>query len=576
MKRSLSIVALVVLTGLGEQAAEAQTQTGRIQGTITNAANGIGVSGADVWLEGTRVRALTRDDGQFVLVGVDPGVYTLRVVRIGYGDQEAQVPVIGGETTEVNFALELKAVDLDEIVATGYGTTTRRDLTGAVSSISGDELEVKAAPTPTVANALQGRAAGVQVLTASGFPGAGTSVRVRGTNSLTANSEPLYVVDGIPLTKGTSSSDPTQNPLVTINPNDIESIEILKDASATAIYGSRGANGVILITTRRGGERGNVVTVESSYGVQTATKTIDVLNAQQYRELRNEAMINVGQSPQYSDEEVSGASTTDYPSLLLRSASQQNHSLTFSGSSGGTRYLVSGNFLDQEGIVRGTDFRRYAGRVNLERNFTDRFRAGTNINMTWIRHNLSQVENGQLAGNSRGLLAAMVYDPALPVRDENGDYIRQAVLGEFVDNPVATVNELIDRRNETRVVGSLFGEYALTSDFRLQNRFAVNFWDAYNPFYAPSDIQQGFQTNGSANVWQGRSTELLNETLLTYERADVGPGDVTLLGGFTIQDSDFNFTNVGAADFLVEDPMWNSLQGGAQRPTVSSGASESN
>ena len=570
MRRLFAIVALLVLSA---PTISAQETTGTITGTITDSF-GMPVTGAEVWVEGTRFHALARDDGRFLFPGVAPGAYVVKVFRIGYADDEAAVTVVAGETTQVAFILDMRAINLDAIVATGYGTSSRRELTGAVSSISGDDLKLPGAPNVTISGALQGRAAGVQVLTASGLPGAGVSVRVRGTNSISANSEPLYVIDGVPVAQGTSSSDPTQNPLVTVNTADIASVEILKDASATAIYGARGANGVVLITTRSGGEGGNVVTVESSYGTQSIAKDINVLNAQQYRQLRNEAMTNVGQAPQYSDQEVSQASTTDYPSLLLRTAPQQSHSITFSGSGDGTQYLVSGNFMEQEGIIRGTDFRRYAGRVNLQRNFTDRFRAGTNLSFTRIRHDLSQVENGQLAGNSRGILAAMIYDPALPVYDEDGNYIKRAVLGEFVDNPVATVNELVERRNESRFVGSLFGEFAITPALRLQNRSAVNTWDAYNPYFAPSSIQQGFLTNGSASIWQGRTTEVLNETLLNYERSAVGPGDLALVGGFTYQDSDFDFTSVSAADFLVEDPMWNSLQGGAQRPTVSSGASD--
>ncbi len=571
MRRLLSLTALFLLwTG----DVTAQEVTGTIVGTVRDEASGGAIDNAEVWLDGTRFHTISRDDGRFLMVGVMPGTYTVRVSRIGFAAGELAVTVVAGETTEVAFDLTVQAINLDAIVATGYGSASRRELTGAVSSISGDDVAVPAAPTLTVSNALQGRAAGVHVLTASGLPGAGASVRVRGTNSITANSEPLYVVDGVPVVQGTASTDPTQNPLVTINPNDIASVEILKDASATAIYGARGANGVILVTTKGGGEDGNVITVESSYGTQQISKDIDVLTARQYRELRNEAMANVGQAPQYTPEEVFDASTTNYPSLLVRDAPQQNHAITFSGIEGVTKYLVSANLMEQDGIIRGTDFQRYSGRVNLERNFTDSFRGGTNFSVSRVRHNLSQVEAGQLAGNSRGMLAAMVYDPALPVRDESGNYIRRAVLGEFIDNPVATVNELVDQRNETRFIGSIFGEYAPISGLRVSNRFAVNSWDAYNPYYAPSSIQQGFLTNGSANIWQGRSTELLNESLVNYERNGVGPGDLALLGGFTYQDSDFDFTNVGAADFLVEDPMWNSLQGGAQRPTVSSGTSE--
>lgn len=319
MRRLLSLTALFLLwTG----DVTAQEVTGTIVGTVRDEASGGAIDNAEVWLDGTRFHTISRDDGRFLMVGVMPGTYTVRVSRIGFAAGELAVTVVAGETTEVAFDLTVQAINLDAIVATGYGSASRRELTGAVSSISGDDVAVPAAPTLTVSNALQGRAAGVHVLTASGLPGAGASVRVRGTNSITANSEPLYVVDGVPVVQGTASTDPTQNPLVTINPNDIASVEILKDASATAIYGARGANGVILVTTKGGGEDGNVITVESSYGTQQISKDIDVLTARQYRELRNEAMANVGQAPQYTPEEVFDASTTNYPSLLVRDAPQ--------------------------------------------------------------------------------------------------------------------------------------------------------------------------------------------------------------------------------------------------------------
>jgi TonB-linked SusC/RagA family outer membrane protein len=569
-----SLLAILGLVALSAGAVRAQETTGTIVGTVNDEASGAPVTGADVWVEGTRFHAVSRDDGRFVLAGVTAGVYTVRVFRIGYGAQELPATVVAGETLQLGFGLTMQAINLDEIVATGYGSSSRRELTGAVSSISGSDIAVAATPNVSISSSLQGRAAGVQVLTASGMPGVGASVRVRGTNSITANSEPLYVIDGVPVTQGTSSTDPTQNPLVTINTADIASVQILKDASATAIYGSRGANGVILISTKGGGEDGNVIKLESSYGSQSLAKEIDVLSAQQYRELRNEAMTNVGLTPQYSAADISGATSTDYPSLVVRDAAQQNHSLTFSGTGGGTQYLISGNVLQQDGIITGTGFDRYSGRINLDRNFSNRFRAGTNLSISRIKHDISEVENSSLAGDSRGMLAAMVYDPAVPVYDADGDYIMRSVLGEFMNNPVATVNELVERRNETRMVGSLFAELGITDDLRISNRFGVNSWNAYNPRYAPSYIYQGSLTNGSANIWQGNSIEVLNEALVNFEKNDVGFGDLTLLGGFTYQDSDFDFTNISAADFLVENPMWNSVQAGAQRPVVSSGGDE--
>ena len=571
MRRLLAIFGLTLLSA---GAVQAQATTGNIVGTVTDGASGAPVIGADVWLDGTRFHVVSRDDGRFLITGVIPGAYTVKVFRIGYGAQERAVTVVANETLDLDFQMPMQAIDLDEIVATGYGSSSRRTLTGAVSSISGTDVSVAAVPNVTISSSLQGRAAGVQVLTASGMPGVGTSVRVRGTNSITANSEPLYVIDGVPVTQGTSSTDPTQNPLVTINTADIASIQILKDASATAIYGSRGANGVILISTKGGGEEGNIVKVESSYGTQSLAKTIPVLTAQQYRELRNEALVNVGLTPQYSPADISGVTSTDYPSLVVRDAPQQSHSVTFSGTGGGTQYLISGNLLQQDGIIKGTGFDRYSGRINLDRNVSSRFRAGTNLSISRIKHDISEVENSSLAGDSRGMLAAMVYDPAVPVYDQNGDYIMRSVLGEFMNNPVATVNELTEQRNETRIVGSLFAEMSLTDALRVSNRFGVNSWNAYNPRYAPSYIYQGSLTNGSANIWQGNSLELLNESLVNFEKSDVGFGDLTLLGGFTYQGNSYDFTNISANDFLVEATKWHAVQGGAQRPVVTSGGSD--
>src|SRR5437867_3362208 len=226
---------------------------------------------------------------------------------------------------------------------------------------SGDAVTMRAAPTSTVNTALQGRAAGVQVLSNSGMPGVGASVRIRGTNSLTANSEPLYVVDGIPAEQGSSSSDPKSNPLMSIDPNAIESIDVLKDASAKAIYGARGANGVVLITTKRGRSGESHFTVESSYGFQRISRFIPVLTGPQYMQLRNDAVLNSAKDPTtvklpYSPAQIASAQTYNYPAMILRTcpswscvaAPQASGAVTLSGGSDRMRYLFSGNYMKQD------------------------------------------------------------------------------------------------------------------------------------------------------------------------------------------------------------------------------------
>jgi TonB-dependent starch-binding outer membrane protein SusC len=563
-------IVILGLLALGAPNAALSQQTGSIAGVVTTELDRP-LSGAEVSLAGAPQATLTTADGRFMLTGVRVGEHVVRVRFIGYGVTEEVVNVAEGEVAIANFRLRPQALELDRLVVTGYGTQVRRELAGAVASVSGEELTLRGAPTATVSSALQGRAAGVSVVTNSGIPGGGASVRVRGTNSIGANSEPLFVVDGVPATQGTRSDDPTQNPLNTINPNDIESIDILKDASATAIYGARGANGVILITTRRGQPGADQFTWESSYGIQSISKEIPVLNARQYRELRNEALTNVGEPAFYTDLNVP---SYDYPSMLLRTAPQQNHSLTFSGGDDRTRYLLSGNFMSQDGIIRGTDFERYSGRINLDRHLNDRLRVGTSLSLARMKMNLSEVETGGLAGDSRGIVAAMIFDPAQAPRDEDGNWVRRGVLAEFITNPLATVTELVNQRNDTRLLWNVFGEFDVIPDLQFRSSLGGTLFDYHSPRYAPKTIHQGFGVGGEANIWQGRTTELLNENLLTYRTSAVGPGSLGLLGGFTVQTNTSNSTSMGAQNFLVDATRWNAMHAGQGTRSLGSGASE--
>ncbi len=563
-------VVILGLLALGAPNAALSQQAGSIAGVVTSELDRP-LSGAEVSLANAPQATLTGSDGRYLLTGVPVGEHVVRARFIGYGVTELTVSVVAGEIAIANMVLRPQAIELDRLVVTGYGTQVRRELAGAVATVTGEELTLRGAPTVTVSSALQGRAAGVSVVTNSGIPGAGASVRVRGTNSIGANSEPLFVIDGVPATQGTTSDDPTQNPLNTINPNDIESVDILKDAAATAIYGARGANGVILITTRRGQPGTDQFTVESSFGMQQISKRLPVLNAQQYRELRNEALVNVGEDPFY---EVVNVTSYDYPAMLLRSAPQQNHSLTFSGGDEKTRYLLSANFLSQDGIVRGTDFERYSGRINLDRNINDRFRVGTSLSLARMQLNLSEVETGGLAGDSRGLVAAMIFDPAQAPRDEDGNWVRRGVLAEFITNPIATVTDLINRRNETRLLWNLFGEFDIAQDLQFRSSLGGNLFDYHSPRYAPRTIHQGFAAGGIANIWQGRTTEILNENLLTYRTDAVGPGNASLMGGFTVQTNQSNSTDMGAENFLVDATRWNAMHAGQGTRSIGSGASD--
>jgi TonB-dependent starch-binding outer membrane protein SusC len=361
----------------------AQAPQGRIAGQVTSGDSGRPIEGARVVVDGTRLGASTRSDGRYLIVGVPAGIHRLRVSMLGFAPRLSDpVTLADGASISLDFRLVQQAQALDQVVVTGYGTSSRRELTGAIASVSGEDMTLKAAPTSALSNALQGKAAGVQVTTNSGVPGAGASVRVRGTNSITANSEPLYVIDGIPAAQGTRSSDPTFNPLNSIDPSEIESIDILKDASATAIYGARGANGVVMVTTKHGPRSGSQTTIETSYGIQTISKRLAALNGPQYMELRNEAYLNAGRAAPYTAAQIAATQSYDYPSMMIQSAPQQSHAMSFTGGDEKTRYLIAGNALTQKGILINSDFMRYGARINLDREMTNRFRLGTNISMT--------------------------------------------------------------------------------------------------------------------------------------------------------------------------------------------------
>ncbi len=531
MKR-LAVLLALVLSQIHVLLAQ---ETGSIAGAVTAQQTGAPLAGASITIPGTRLAAVTGPDGRYTLPEVPPGTYRVRARFIGYGTAEdTAVVVAAGQTATAHFRLQASAIELEAVVAIGYATVQKRDLTGAVASVRGEEVLLKAAPTTALSNALQGKAAGVNVVVNSGIPGSGASVRVRGAASISANSEPLYVIDGIPAVQGSGSQDPTYNPLNEINPNDVESVEILKDASATAVYGARGAAGVILITTKRGERGADRVTIESSYGTQAVSKRIPVLSAPEFMALVNEANVNANRAPRYTAEEIANARTYNYPELMLRTSPQQSHSITLSGGDDRTRYLISGNYLDQDGILINSAFSRYGLRLNLDREMSHRFRAGTSLSTTRVRQGLNRTENGGIGASARGILAAMNFDPSLPPKNDKGEWNMRAIMGEQLENPLANTSEIVDERNEWRLVGSFFAELNVTDALRLRSTFGANAHFFRNPGFAPRTIAPGFTVNGSASMSDGHDRELINESTVNYRRA-LGPANLELLGGFSVQ-----------------------------------------
>ncbi len=548
-------------------------QTGSVTGTVRDAGSGAPLAAVTVTVVGTRFSGGTGADGRYVISGVPPGTYRLRARLLGYAPGDTSVVVQDGQETVADFGLRGSAIELNPIVAVGYATVRESDLTGAVASVSAEEFATKAAPTVTLSSGLQGKAAGVHVIDNSGMPGVGARVRIRGNGSINANSEPLYVIDGLPAEQGSNSSDPKSNPLMSIDPSEIQSIDVLKDASATAIYGARGANGVVLITTRRGQAGKSRVTLESSAGAQTISQTIPVLNAQQFMQLSNEARSNANLSKLYSDSAIAAAQTYDYPAMMLRTGLQANQTISLSGGEQRLRYLISGNFTRQEGVELGSDFNRYGVRINLDGDVSPRFRWGTSLSMTRVARNAAAVENAAVGNSANGIQAAMQFAPYAAPRDAAGNWIKTSPSTEPVPNPIARATEETDLNTTSRMLGSISGELDVTPALRLKSTFGGDFQFNGIHFFAPRTILDG-GTGGSGWIYSSQARVLTNENNATFHRA-LGPGRLEALAGFSVQTTDSEAVQGNAANFPTDVTTVYNLGSGSQLSPAGSGIIES-
>jgi len=563
-------------------APQGKRQTGSITGTVRDAVIGTPLPNARVALVGTRFSVESRADGRYTIADVPPATYRIRAQLVGYIPAEASAVVQDGQQAVVDLPLQQSAIELNPVVAIGYATVQKHDLTGAVSSISADEFKAGAAPIVTLTNGLQAKAAGVQVTTNSGMPGAGLRVRVRGTGSISANSEPLYVIDGIPAEQGSSSSDPKSNPLMSIDVDGIESIDVLKDASATAIYGARGANGVVLITTRRGQADRSRVTVETSYGFQRLAKRIPVLTGPEFMQFANEAAANAGLAQPYTAAQIAAAPTYNYPSMMLRTcdtwrycaaAPQASSALSFSGGNQGLRYLIGGNYAAQDGIELGSDFRRYGVRLNLDGTVSPRFRLSSSLSVTEVTRNAPRVENGSLGNSANGIQAAMQFAPFVAPKDAAGNWIKTSPTTEPVPNPIANALEVTDLNTTARLLGNVSGEFDVTPDLHLRSTLGGNFQFNKIHFFAPRTVLDG-GVGGAGWIFSEEIRNLTNENTVTYRR-DLGPGNVDLLGGVSVQTFYGENIRGDGATFPTDETSVYNLGSGSQLLPASSGVGKS-
>jgi TonB-dependent starch-binding outer membrane protein SusC len=588
--------ALLFALLLMPMAIHAQQSTATVAGVVTASDTKAPLPGVNVFVVGTSRSAISGADGRYVITGVTPGSRVVRAVSIGQAAQERTISATAGETTIANFELVAEAVALREIVAVGYGTTTRRETTGAVSTVTTEALE--RAPIQSVDQMLAGTAPGVQVTTGSSEPGGALSVRIRGTSSITGNSEPLYVIDGFPIENditgasvGNGGRDRTTppNPLITLNPSDIESISILKDASATAIYGARGANGVVIVTTKQGRGTKPNFTIDYFTGTQSVAKRYDLLNATEFMDYANTFGANSG-TPYtpfpdsiYNAIVASGVNT-DWQDQIFRDAGVQNLQLSVRGAAGSnstTRYALSGGFYDQDGVVIGSGFRRFSGRLNLNQSLGQRFELGGTFTASQARSK-SVPSAGQQNAGAGAISGALQYVPILTVRREDGTYSLlnpdlNAIVGSTildaapVPNPVS-MTEVRDSLSDTRLLGNMFARADILPGLEGRVSFGADYANRSRQTYYPRTTLRGAIANGEAI--RGLSTTLswLNENTLTYRREINKIHDLTVLAGYSQQHQDVDGETMNNTNFVNDITGYFDIGAGTQEggPQISS------
>ena len=571
MKKILNIYSLLFLlffsAGINAQNTTPLIQS-KLDGTVVDDITNQPIIGASITIKGTTHGVVTDAEGKFYFQTGQKFPYTLIVSYIGY--KKAEVVV---DKNPVIIHLKEERQELDELVVVGYGTQKRKDITGSVASVPKANLSQV---TSSADNLLRGAVAGVVVTQSSGRPGASSSVRIRGGNSITAGNEPLYVVDGILIyndnsnsSAGVSFAGASLNVLSTINPADIESIEVLKDASATAIYGSRGANGVVIITTKKGTKGQDNISYQGYFGFQNISKKLDLMNASQWARLRNDVQASIGQAPSFSDAQIEAFKTSgnyDWQSAAFRTAAPvQNHQLSFSGGDETSRYAISAGYFDQEGIVLGSDFKRISLRVNYEKNYSQTFKFGVNANYS------NSVSNGVgTTGNGRTpnpLVSAVLTAPVVPIKNEDGSYnvtnnIYATSVNGYVPNPINDLENTINETKINRILTSLFGEYKISKKLTAKVAVSGDVLNTKQNYYAPSHTTTGAGTKGLASVGDRLVSSVLNENTLNYNTTFGENHKFSALGGYTLQYTQGEIVNAGANTFINDNNTSDALQDG--------------
>jgi len=511
--------------------AQERGDTKKITGKIINSSDNRPIPNAVIFIPGTKTGTSSDANGSFTIEAKEGDV--LQISIIGFLQKDIRV----GKSTNLEVKLEENALKLEDVVVIGYGKSKRKDVTGAISSITGDELR-KTQPA-TFDQALQGKVPGVVVQQVSGQPGGGVSIQIRGLSSF-GNNPPLYVIDGV-IVGGAAIDGSGTNPLASINPSEVESIDVLKDASATAIYGSQATNGVIIITTKRGQAGPPKITYDMYAGNERLPKYYSTMNLRDYAEFMNEksAVIGYDLRPQFTNPQYLGEGT-NWQKVLFRKAPMQNHTITVSGGDTRTQYLLSGSYFDQEGIALGSNFTRTSIRLNLDNKTTNWLKTGISLQMAHIGEKVNTT-------NSNVIQTALIQTPDVNVQNPDGSWGGNDpnIYGAVAVNPYAIALIIKDQKKRNQVFGNAYAEINFTRDLSLRNEVSGSFdfgtQDHFTPTYNMSTVVN--KVNSSTYTY-GQNYYTTIRNYLTYSHLFSNKYNINALLGHESQLS--TYENVSA------------------------------
>ncbi|WP_230717922.1 TonB-dependent receptor [Flavobacterium sp. JAS] len=510
----------------------------RLHGKVIDSTTKETLPSATVQIKGVTNSTIANSNGEFDLVTGQSFPYTIVITYTGYKSKEV---VVKGSPMTVE--LEQLKNELNDVVVVGYGTQRKKDLTGSISTVTGADLNVY--PVTDAVAGLQGKTAGVSVVQNSGAPGGTVSVRIRGGNSLLGSNEPLYVIDGFALAGSPNA----------LNPNDIQSIEILKDASASAIYGSRGANGVVLITTKKGKSGKTEVSFETYTSVQKLRKKLELMNAREFAQTANERAFNDGIAPYFTQAQINDfGEGTDWQDELFRDALMTNTSVSITGGNEVTQYAISGNSLSQDGILVGSDLRRQSIRANMNQKVSDKVSVNYNAVLTNSDQSAVNSDNGSKGSSIiNGLLGA---PPTLSPLNAKGEYTNLMAYPfspNSLVNPLALALERKDKINTKYVLVGTAITYKPIKGLSIRSSLGVESSTSREDIYSPSII---FVTpTGQANITEVSNLNILNENTATYSYKFNEQHNLTVLAGFTYQTNRIKSFSTGNATGFSTDAL---------------------